>query len=211
MHLQFQHVQHQLFAGADGTGQRARRGIGAGLLDIHPPFVDQSLQQRVVAGQLVQPLAAPQVAAAVADPHAGRPRPLHDQRHHRTADDPVAAFGAEGEFLAQAPVEPVQALAHRVQALVESRPGRQFRQAGDDHPAGQVAGLVPAHAIGDRPEPAIRAVQEGILVARADLAAIRARRAAPGFGALHQSCTGMRKLRRTARSNGFGVRWASSR
>lgn len=105
----------------------------------------------------------------------------------------------------------MQALADGFEAFVEVLVLRQFSQAGDDQLAGDVATLMTAHAVRDHPQPMLRGVEEGIFVARPHLARIGSRRAAPGTGHQHQSCTGIRKVRITPMSNGFGVRWLVSR
>jgi hypothetical protein len=67
------------------------------------------------------------------------PITFYEQRHYGAAHDAVVTPGRDGQLLTQAAVEPVQALANAFESFVEVVLHRQFRQAGDDQLAGDVA------------------------------------------------------------------------
>ena len=103
-------------------------------------------------------------------------------------------------------VEPVQRLAQLHQPLGEAA-FRQLGQMLDDQTAGQSTVLMPAHTVGHHPQALLGQGKEGVLVARAHLAGVGARGAAPGAGdCSHQSVAGSLKLRSRPMSNGFGER-----
>ena len=183
-----------------------------GLLRRQALFVDQLLQQRMVAAELVQTRTTPQVAAAVAGPDAGGAVTLDQQGDHGAADHRVGACGGDRQLLTQAAVKDVQALAQLIQALLQVACAG-LGQLLDDQAAGQGAVLVPAHAIGHHPQALLGQGQEGVLVARAYLAGVGARGAAPvAYGQFaHHSLAGSSKLRSRPRSKGFGERWLCSR
>lgn len=89
--------------------------------------------------------------------HCTRPKPdpppiasaIADATQERSQVGPVdnSTDGGHGQFLAQSTVEPVQALTNVFQTCVEIHLHRQIRQAGNDQLAGDIAALMPAHAI----------------------------------------------------------------
>src|SRR5471032_790018 len=185
--------------------------VGFRLLRTKVLFVHQLLLKRVILGQLVQTLAAPQVATTVAGPDTGGALALYQQRHNGAAHDAVVAPCSNRQLLAQAPVEPVQTLANVGETSIKVRLNRQLCEARDDQLAGNITALVTAHAVRNHPQSLLGAVEEGIFVTRPHLAGIGTCCAPPRAGCLHQSCTGMRKVRNTPMSNGFGVRWLVNR
>ena len=72
-----------------------RSRVTRGVLRAEVLFVDQLLQQRMVTRELVEPSAAPEVAAAVASPDTGGAVGLHQQRDHGTGQEQSAGLAAD--------------------------------------------------------------------------------------------------------------------
>src|SRR4029077_14473895 len=117
---------------------------------------------------LVQRFVAQAIEPAVAGPYAGIVLAVGKERDDGAGDDPAGTTGG-----GLAPQFPVGSLQRRLDAGEERR--RALRrwnlpEGGDGKLAGVVAGIVTAHAVGDRPQPEIGAVEIGILVQLADTA-----------------------------------------
>lgn len=108
---------------------------------------------RVVVGQLVQALAAPQVATAVTCPAAGALLALQQERHQGAADDARRLSLALRQGQAKLAIQPLQALAQLHEPGLQRQLGRQLRQGIDDQAAGDMPAMMPTHAIGHRPHP----------------------------------------------------------
>ena len=107
-------------------------------------------------------------------------------------------------------VEAAQAASDRVDALIEAASSWQRSQLTDHPLTGHITGMMTAHAIGDRPAAALRAIQQCILIAHTALALRRASGTLPRLRPTH-NCSGRRKVRHVAIWNGLGLRWLVSR
>jgi hypothetical protein len=180
--LALMEIDCDFLADADGAGDDVTPRPAARLGRADHALVEELLHFRVVARNLRNPAVADQVDAAVARPEAGEAAVHREQRGNRRADGDAARPGDAADLLMGT-----------AEAVFE--PGEQFRSGACDADGrqmlhdgrrGDLAGLVSAHAVGDKPEPAPRLHEKAVLVEEADAAAMADAVAFKGKGGIAQ-------------------------
>ena len=136
--------------------------------------VDEVLDVGVVVGDLRQHVAAQQVGAGVADVHQADLRADEPQCGERGAHALELAVLLHGVGYAVVGVH--DGVAQRTHEVVDAAVLVERFERADDDLAGDLAGGVTAHAVGDREQP--RAGVDRVLVVVADEALVRAHRVA---------------------------------
>ena len=179
------------FLHADRARQDMAHRMALRLLRGQQTARDHFLDLGMVAAQLLEPAAAHQIGAAVADPEHGIMRALNHQhddgRAHR-----LAALPALGEDLLVGGGHRLRGfLARILVAKVEVDPA----ELADDPARGPFAALMPAHAVRHRPE-ALVACDMAVLVVRPDAALMGAGIAfdPEAAAAVDDRCRGLRRL-----------------
>ena len=151
-----------------GPQQQGALRMAVGLLGGDPAVVDQRLDERVVVRDLRELAVADQVGTGVTDVAQGQASAREEDRGERRPH--ALELWRLPDHLAQVLAALEDGLAQRLQHVAGGCVVVQVLQGGDDHLAGDVAGRVATHAVGDgqQPGPGV----DRVLVVAADQPAI---------------------------------------
>ena len=131
--------------------------------------VNLLLQQGMVARDLLEFAAAPEVGARIARVPEHHFALMHHRHHQRGAHAVIVGVGVGG--FKNAAVGGIHAHRHgaaqvaQAGAAVVRQPfAKLLRNQGHSHAAGDFAGVVPAHAVGEHDQPVLRDSEHGVLV-----------------------------------------------
>ena len=182
--------------------QRALRVRGGGL-GRQPALVDQRLDQGVVVRDPVKEAVAEQVSARVADVAERGLVTRPQQRGQRGAH--ALGRGVGQRDLLQLGVRVGDGVGQRLQLVDPGHVGVQRRERRDRDRAGDLAGRVPAHAVGDGEQ--VRARVRGVLVTFAQQADVGPDRVPECNRHLRNSKTVLPM--RTGTPGGTGIGWVT--
>ena len=155
---------------AECAGDDMGLGMAMSLFGCERTRIDQFLDEAVIPAELLDAAGAEPIGAAVACPEHHPFVPVDVQRDYRRSADPCRSAGLGMD----APARPVQrGIDHAIVEVPTTVDERAQRI--DDPLRRDVTREMAAHAVGDRPQAAFGAIEDAILVDRADAADMRAR------------------------------------